>query len=130
MTSDKSRKLLRQIAELSGEDYDVCYQCGCCTAGCPVADEMDPGPREALLLLQLGRPEELVQSKGIWLCASCMTCGERCPREIDYARIAEACRAIVLRAGESRLDPDAATPEELEEVPQQAFIAGYRKFAG
>jgi heterodisulfide reductase subunit C len=126
----QSRLLIRQIEELSGENIDVCFQCGCCTAGCPVSEEMDPKPREAMLLLQMGRPEDVINSRGIWLCASCMTCGARCPRGIDYAKIAEACRTLVLRAKQSEVDPDDAMPEELEDVPQQAFIAGYRKFAG
>jgi heterodisulfide reductase subunit C len=130
MSNENPDQLLAQIAELSGEDIEACYQCGTCSAGCPVAEEMDPKPREAMMLLRLGQAKDVLESHGIWLCASCMTCGERCPKKIDYAKIAEACRAIVLRAGDSRLDPDDATPEELEEVPQQAFIAGYRKFAG
>ncbi|MFO7674876.1 MAG: 4Fe-4S dicluster domain-containing protein [bacterium] len=127
---DNARRLIRQIEELSGEDIAVCFQCGQCTGGCPVADEMDPKPREAMLFLQLGLPEQVINSRGIWLCASCLTCGTRCPRRVDYAKIAEACRAILLRGKRSEFDPDSAIPEELEEVPQQAFIAAYRKFAG
>jgi heterodisulfide reductase subunit C len=127
---EAARRLVRQIEELSGEDIAVCFQCGQCTAGCPVAEEMDPKPREAMLLLQLGRPEQVINSRGIWLCASCLTCGTRCPRRIDYAKIAEACRAIVLRGKESGIDPDSALADELEEIPQQAFVAAYRKFAG
>jgi heterodisulfide reductase subunit C len=91
---------------------------------------MDVNPRQALLLLRMGCVEELLQSEGIWLCASCQVCGTRCPRKIDYARIAEACRAIMLRRKQSRLDPDTARPDQLEEIPQQAFVAGYRKLAG
>ena len=90
---------------------------------------MDVNPRQAMLLLRMGMVDEVLNSHGIWLCAACMTCGSRCPRGIDYARVAEACRAIVLRRKQSRLDPDSALPEELEDVPQQAFIAGYRKFS-
>lgn len=126
----KSQQLIRQIEELSGEDISACFQCGQCTGGCPVAEEMDPKPREAMLLLQLGRPEAVVNSAGIWLCASCLTCGTRCPRRVDYAKITEACRAILLRGKSSEYDPDNPVPAELEEVPQQAFIAAFRKFAG
>jgi len=56
-------------------------------------------------------------------------CGTRCPRGVDYARIAEACRAIILRSKVSRVDPDTVTPEELDDIPQQAFIASFRKFS-
>jgi heterodisulfide reductase subunit C len=91
---------------------------------------MDPPPSKAIRLLQLGRADELVESTGIWLCASCLVCGTRCPRDVDYAKITEACRAIKLRAKYSRVDPDTIDIDETEEIPQQAFIAGFRKFAG
>jgi len=64
------------------------------------------------------------------MCASCMVCGSRCPRGVDYAKIAEACRAIVLRTKETVVDPDTLVDQDYEEIPQQAFIAGFRKFAG
>ena len=58
-----------------------------------------------------------------------LVCGTRCPRAVDYARIAEACRAIILRSRTSKVDPDTVTAPELEEIPQQAFIASFRKFS-
>ncbi|MDR2106559.1 MAG: hypothetical protein LBP24_04045, partial [Coriobacteriales bacterium] len=35
-------------------DLDDCYQCGKCTAGCPMAHEMDLVPRQLIRMLQLG----------------------------------------------------------------------------
>jgi heterodisulfide reductase subunit C len=90
---------------------------------------MDPPPSKAIRLLQLDRADELLASSGIWMCASCLVCGTRCPRAVDYARIAEACRAIILRSRQSKVDPDTVTAPELEEIPQQAFIASFRKFS-
>jgi len=88
---------------------------------------MDPPPSKGIRLLQLGRADELLGSDGIWMCASCLVCGTRCPRGVDYARIAEACRALILRSKCSRVDPDTVGAQELEEIPQQAFIAAFRK---
>jgi len=130
MTFSGDAELLRQIEELSGQTVSDCYQCGGCTAGCPVGETMDPPPSRAVRMLQLGRVRELLAADGIWMCASCMVCGSRCPRGVDYARIAEACRAIVLRAKGTKVDPDTLAGEDYEEIPQQAFIAGFRKFAG
>ncbi len=122
--------LVRQIEQLSGQTVGDCYQCGGCTAGCPVGEAMVPPPSKAIRLLQLGRARELLASTGIWMCASCMVCGTRCPRGVDYAKIAEACRAIVLRAKGPGVDPDTVGMQDYEHIPQQAFIAGFRKFAG
>lgn len=129
MSSSNNPSLVSRIEELSGQRVMDCYQCGCCTAGCPIGELMDPPPSKAIRLLQLGRAEELLASEGIWLCASCLVCGTRCPRNVDYARIAEACRAIVLRAKTSKVDPDQVGEEDLQDVPQQAFIASFRKFS-
>jgi heterodisulfide reductase subunit C len=126
-TNNSSADLLVQVEALSGQTVSDCYQCGCCTSGCPIGEAMDPPPWKAIRLLQLGKVKELLASDGIWMCASCLVCGTRCPRAVDYARIAEACRAMILRSRQSRVDPDTVTAPELEEIPQQAFIAAFRK---
>ena len=97
-TSHSSAELLEQIEALSGQTVNDCYQCGCCTSGCPIGTTMDPPPSKAIRLLQLGHVRELLASDGIWMCASCIVCGTRCPREDGYVRIAEACRASILRS--------------------------------
>ncbi|MCL6465124.1 MAG: 4Fe-4S dicluster domain-containing protein [candidate division WOR-3 bacterium] len=122
-------EMVREIEILSGQRIADCYQCGCCSAGCPIGTAMEPPPSKAIRLLQLGRVEELLGSEGIWLCASCLVCGTRCPRGVDYARIAEACRLLVLRTKRSVVDPDVVVHADLEDVPQQAFIASFRKFS-
>ncbi|MEN9978905.1 MAG: 4Fe-4S dicluster domain-containing protein [candidate division WOR-3 bacterium] len=129
MSSQDNSQLVSQIEELSGQRVSECYQCGCCTAGCPVGELMDPPPNRAIRLLQLGRAQELLASEGIWVCASCLVCGNRCPRNVDYAKIAEACRALILRAKRSQVDPDVVNDQDLQDVPQQAFIASFRKFS-
>ncbi len=126
-TAYSSAVLLEQVETLSGQTVGDCYQCGCCTSGCPIGEAMDPPPSKAIRLLQLGRADELLASDGIWVCASCLVCGTRCPRGVDYARIAEACRALVLRSKQSMVDPDTVATLELQEIPQQAFIAAFRK---
>ena len=83
---------LKLVESSSGQKIARCYQCGKCTAGCPVSYEMDLGPRRVMRAIQLGLKDEVLNSSSIWLCVHCQMCSARCPREIDIARIMEACR--------------------------------------
>jgi heterodisulfide reductase subunit C len=58
-------------------------------------------------MVQLGQKEALLASHDIWLCASCETCGTRCPNEIDIARVMDALRSMALAEGVKAAEPDA-----------------------
>ena len=118
----------KDIEELSGQKLSDCYQCGECTAGCPTAFAMEPVPSQSIRLLQLGKYSELLESAGIWLCAACNVCGERCPRGVDYSKIADACRTIVLRNKITHVTLEKVDKKFILDAPQQAFIAAFRKF--
>ncbi|RDV83978.1 4Fe-4S dicluster domain-containing protein [Ammonifex thiophilus] len=81
-----------EVNRAAGQKITHCYQCGKCTAGCPVAFAMDYKPHQILRLLQLGRGEELLSSRALWVCSSCQTCTTRCPCHIDLARLIDTLR--------------------------------------
>lgn len=64
-----------------------CFQCQKCSAGCPVAPEMDYTPNQVMQMVSLGMKERLLACKTIWVCASCYTCSTRCPNQIDIAGV-------------------------------------------
>ncbi len=75
-----------RITHNTGVKVQRCYQCGKCSAGCPVADEMDYPPSLVLRMLQTRTPEmeeKVLRSYSIWLCLSCEMCIQRCPMEVD-----------------------------------------------
>ncbi len=118
-----------RVKELSGEDVGLCYQCGACSSGCPLTDEMDLLPSTVMRLVQLG-VEDVLNSKTIWICSSCFTCQVRCPRGIDVANVMEALRQLVLRRRYDRVSIDILTQEELRELPQIALVSCQRKLTG
>jgi len=83
-------------------------------------------------MVQLGLQDEIMNSKTIWLCASCLTCSVRCPRGVDIAGIFEALRLLVTRDKETLnyVEPSEIPKEKLEELPQIALISNFRKFTG
>jgi len=122
-------KFLDKVKELSGESIYACYQCGKCSAGCPSISEMDTSPSGIIHLLQLGEEKEVLNSKTIWICASCFTCVTRCPKGVDLAKIMESLRQINLRKNVDYVSPLSIPKEILSQVPQIALVSSLRKFS-
>ncbi len=117
----------KKVKEISGEDILSCYQCGMCSAGCPIAFAMDLLPRQIIQLVQLGLEEDIAKSNTIWLCASCLTCSVRCPRGLDLAKVMEALRLISLRKNIDYVRLAEIPPDALVELPQIALVSSFRK---
>jgi len=103
---ERSRDFAVRISEMIGQNIDGCYQCGKCTAGCPIAYTMEFSPHEVIRLVQLGRAEEALTSHTIWLCASCETCTSRCPKNIDIAAVMDALRVLAFREGRTEAEKE------------------------
>ena len=125
----KEGGLVKEVQELCGENLFACYQCGTCSAGCPFIDDMDLGPDEVIRYVVLDR-KEVLNSKSIWMCASCYTCAERCPRDLNITKIMEALRQIVLRKKIDRSKVVKISKKEKETIPQLAFVSLFRKNIG
>ena len=88
-----------EINRVSGENVLSCYQCGECTAGCPVAYCMDVAPNQIMRMTQLGMEDDVLNCASIWLCAGCEMCATRCPRGVALSRVMDACRHIATEKG-------------------------------
>jgi heterodisulfide reductase subunit C len=89
---------------------------------------MDILPNQIIRYAQLGFKDELLQSKSIWICASCFTCNARCPKGVNVAEVIEAIRQILLRKREDHLKIEKLSDSEKEDVPPIALISSMRKF--
>ena len=93
------RKLAERIAKDAGVKLHECYQCGKCSAGCPMAHAMDIMPRQLVHYMKLGKMDEVLESKTIWLCATCHTCVDRCPHSINIPGLMEQSRMEAKKQG-------------------------------
>ena len=99
MLYQKKKTLKQSVFLLSGERIENCYQCGKCTAGCPMTDFMDLQPHQVMHLLQLGDDDSIYMifsSKTIWCCVSCETCTTRCPKEVRLSKIMDTLKRMAL----------------------------------
>ena len=118
-----------EILAISGVDPKKCMRCGKCSATCPAYDEMEYHPHEFVAMVEKGEIDRLTESKSLYLCMSCMACIQRCPRQVEPARLVEAVRAAVIRQKtRTHLLPDAVPAMLDPDLPQQAIVSAMRKY--
>ncbi len=108
LTITSARDFRDRIAQLSGEKIMACYQCGECTAGCPVSFAADRSPNQVIRLVQLNQEQPALRNSMIWLCVGCETCAQRCPRGVDLAHVMDALREIAMARGVTQAQPEVA----------------------
>jgi ferredoxin len=64
-------------------DIRDCFNCGNCTAVCPLSQGGDSFPRRLIRFAQLGMKDRLAASREVWLCYYCGECSETCPRQAE-----------------------------------------------
>ena len=123
------RDYSEEIRRITGINPRKCMRCGKCSAVCPAYEEMEYHPHQFVAMIERGAVEELMASRAIWNCLSCMACLERCPRTVEPSRLVAAARLMVIRqAGKNHLLPDEIPGLLDEELPQQALVSALRKY--
>lgn len=99
--SDIDPKFKYEISKLPGaENILQCFQCGTCTADCPIARFSDfYRPRKLIRMIQLGLKNKLLLNDVIWLCSTCFTCIDHCPQNVGIADIIRALQNLTVKEG-------------------------------
>ena len=100
-TTDMDPKFKYEISKIPGaEKVMLCFQCGTCTADCPIARFDDfYRPRKLIRMTQLGLKDRLLSNDVIWLCSTCFTCIDHCPQDVGIASIVRALRNLTVEGG-------------------------------
>jgi len=98
-TTDMDPKFKYEISKIPGaEKIMLCFQCGTCTADCPIARFDDfYRPRKLIRMTQLGLKDKLLSNDVIWLCSTCFTCIDHCPQDVGIASIVRALRNLSVK---------------------------------
>jgi heterodisulfide reductase subunit C len=86
--------------EPGGENIVYCFQCGTCSAICPVSAKNDSfDPRTIIRMALLGMRDEVLSSEAIWMCSTCYSCYVRCPQDVKITSLMGAIQNIAAREG-------------------------------
>jgi heterodisulfide reductase subunit C len=99
--SEMDHKFKYEISKMhGGEKLMRCFQCGTCTSDCPIARFSDTyRPRQIIRMTQLGLKDRVLKSDTLWLCASCFTCTDRCPQDVEVANVIRVLRNLAAEQG-------------------------------
>ena len=126
----KKDAVRENILRISGSNVKKCMKCGKCSGTCPAYDEMEYHPHQFVYMVESGDIEPLLESDSLYRCLTCFACVDRCPRSVEPAKLVEAVRlAAIRRQGANRLKADDIPAMLDEDIPQQALVSAFRKYA-
>jgi quinone-modifying oxidoreductase, subunit QmoC len=121
--------LLPEIKKYGAVNISACFNCGNCTAVCPLSTEGASFPRRMIRYAQVGMEEELLGSKELWLCYFCGECSQTCPRQAEPGNFMAAARKYAIarfdRLGLARLLNTSPALSLLVMVVLAIVLAGF-----
>lgn len=124
-----NKNLKEQIIRSSGVNVLKCMRCGKCSGTCPSYGEMEYHPHQFVYMVERGEIEPLLKSESLYKCLTCFACVERCPRNVEPAKIVEAVRlAAVRQQGNNHLKASQIPDMLDDDLPQQAIVTAFRKY--
>lgn len=96
MSTHVNPGLLPEIEKYGAVNISACFNCGNCTAVCPLSSEGDSFPRRMIRYAQVGMQDQLLSSKELWMCYYCGECSRTCPRQADPGEFMAASRRYAI----------------------------------
>ena len=125
----ENKYLREELIRQSGVNPKKCMKCGKCSATCPAYDEMEYHPHQFVSMVENGDIEPLMNSESLYKCLSCFACIERCPRNVEPAKLVESVRlAVVRQQGANRMTANDVPALLDEDTPQQLLVSAFRKY--
>lgn len=96
-TSDTNPDFTKEVERISRTKAHMCFQCGTCTGSCPSAPRSSYRIRLFMRRAVLGLEEEALTDPDLWLCTTCYSCTDRCPRDIAPTDVIMAMRNMATK---------------------------------
>ncbi len=91
---------LGKLGRYGAFDITACFNCGNCTAVCPLSSGNDAFPRRMIRYGQIGAEERLLGCKEVWQCYYCGECSDTCPRQAEPGEFMAAARRYVIASSD------------------------------
>ncbi|MCK4660616.1 MAG: (Fe-S)-binding protein [Phycisphaerae bacterium] len=100
----------------------ACYDCGKCTATCPIARAGGAySPRRHVLATNLGQPSVIGDNGTLFNCLTCSLCDRRCPAQVNYTELVRKLRELSYREG---VEPECPHGGALQSVMRMMATGG------
>ena len=94
---DSNPEFTKNVKAISRTNAHMCYQCGTCTGSCPSAPRSTYRIRKFMRRAVLGLENETLIDPDLWLCTTCYSCSDRCPRDIIPTDVIMAMRNLAFK---------------------------------
>jgi len=93
-----SKEFLEKLLDV--EKLKYCYECGICTASCPIVELVPRHYHPRSLLQRIPQNlEGILTQDELWLCAWCYRCYKRCPQGLRLPEIFLSVRSLAAEQG-------------------------------
>lgn len=96
-SADSNPEFTKDVEKIGRTIAHMCYQCGTCTGSCPSAPRSSYRIRLFVRRAVLGLEEEALIDPDLWLCTTCYSCTDRCPRDIAPTDVIMAMRNLAFK---------------------------------
>jgi quinone-modifying oxidoreductase subunit QmoC len=92
MSTRLDPQLEKEFKEYGAVGIEKCFNCGNCTAICPLASDEYNFPRDVIRRVQIGQREHMQEQLDPWLCYYCGDCSATCPKGAEPGETMMAAR--------------------------------------
>lgn len=114
---------MQELAEIAKQTKAwACYDCGKCTATCPIARVGgDYSPRRHVLATNLDARQEALSNNDLFTCLTCGLCDRRCPARVGYTGLVQKLRELAYHDG---IEPECPHGGALQSVMRMMAKGG------
>jgi len=96
---DIDKEFSEKIKAAGGDSLEYCFQCGTCTGSCPSGRRTPYRVRQIIRKANVGLKDDVISDPTLWMCTTCYSCQERCPRKVKIVDVVKLARNEAAKAG-------------------------------